>query len=546
MGNCLLSKSSKGPLPIETIFSFPSPLPSWNNSDGGFANGIIDLGGLEICQVSTFTKVWATLQGGQDDLGATFFKPSQIPNGFFILGYYSQPNNKPLYGRVLVARDATNENILAKPLDFTLIWSSQNSSVKQNGNGYFWLPISPDGYKTLGLAVTETADKPSVDEFRCVRDDFSDNAETDSSIWTNDKDGISILTLRPSIPGVQASGVLIGTFLLQTNNGAPNVSTLACLKNNNSNFGKYMPNLTQIDTLMQNFSPWIYLHPKEMYLPSSVNWFFKNGALLYQKDNQNPIQIESNGSNLPQGSSSDGLYWIDLPTNSSQNDMIKKGDLNSAEVYLQVKPLFGATYTDIPIWVFYPFNGPARAKVEFLTISLGKIGEHLGDWEHLTLRVSNFNGELLRVYFAEHSGGTWFDASQLDFEGGNKPVAFASLHGHAFYSKPGLVLQGDSELGVGIRNDSDKGQKLDVGKIFQVVSADYLGVNEPAWLNYMREWGPKISYDTTKEIEKVLKILPKGLRKRLENVLKSLPDEVFGEVGPTGPKAKSSWISDEK
>jgi hypothetical protein len=75
------------------------------NSDGGFAKGIIDLGGLEARQVTTFAKVWTTTQGGQDGLGATFFKPSPVPAGFRALGHYAQPNNRTLFGYVLVAQE---------------------------------------------------------------------------------------------------------------------------------------------------------------------------------------------------------------------------------------------------------------------------------------------------------------------------------------------------------------------------------------------------------------------------------------------------------
>ncbi|KAI9120962.1 hypothetical protein K1719_007995 [Acacia pycnantha] len=39
----------------------------------------------------------------------------------------------------------------------------------------------------------------------------------------------------------------------------------------------------------------------------------------------------------------------------------------------------GGTFTDLAMWIFYPFNGPARAKVEFINVSLGKISEHMGD-----------------------------------------------------------------------------------------------------------------------------------------------------------------------
>ena len=102
--------------------------------------------------------------------------------------------------------------------------------------------------------------------------------------------------------------------------------------------------------------------------------------------------------------------------------------------------MIGGTFTDITIWIFFPFNGPATAKVGIIDIPFRKIGEHVGDWEHITLRISNFTGELWKVYFAQHSKGEWIDASSLEFEKGNKVVAYSSLNGHASYSKPGLVI----------------------------------------------------------------------------------------------------------
>lgn len=153
---------------------------------------------------------------------------------------------------------------------------------------------------------------------------------------------------------------------------------------------------------------------------------------------------------------------------------MKKGDLQNSQVYLHVKPMLGATYTDIQIWVFYPFNGPEKAKVDFSSIPLRRIGEHVGDWEHVTLRISNFNGELHSMYFSEHSGGSWVIASELEFQGGNKPCRYSSLHGHAMYSKSGLILQGSG--GIGIRNDTANSKiVMDIGLQFSLAASEYLG-----------------------------------------------------------------------
>ena len=304
-----------------------------------------------------------------------------------------------------------------------------------------------------------------------------------------------------------------------------------------------MPNLPQIQALVQAYSPFMYLHPDEKYQNASTRWFFTNGALLYKKGEESkPVPIDPTGSNLPQGGSNDGAYWLDLPADKANNGRVKKGDFKSSQAYIHVKSMFGGTFTDLAMWVFYPFNGPGTAKLGLISkVPLGKIGEHVGDWEHVTLRISNFNGWLRNVYFSQHSKGQWVDASELEFQSGNKPVVYSSLSGHAFYPKAGLVLQGVGDIG--IRNDTAKSNMvIDMGVGYEIVAGEYLGsaITEPPWLNYFREWGPKINYDVKEELDKLEKLFPD--LKKIEDIL---PSELFGEEGPTGPKVKNNWSGDE-
>ncbi|XP_027918455.1 uncharacterized protein LOC114177325 [Vigna unguiculata] len=533
---------------IDTTFNLPASVKNAWPPGGNFASGIIDLGGLQVYEASTsastLTKVWGVYEGGDDGKGFSVYEPTGIPQGFHMLGSYSQPNNKPLFGWSLVAKDVsanTNNPTLKKPVNYTLVWNTGSLKIDQDGPIYVWLPIAPDGYKAVGHVVTNTTDQPSLDRVMCVRSDFTDQCETNNLIWGLDT--FNVFDVRPNNRGIQAPGVRVGTFAAQT--GTPNPPSIACLKNNNP-IPKYMPNLEQIKAILQVYSPVMYLHPDENYFPSSVEWFFTNGAVLYKKGQMNPEMIKPNGSNLPQDPHNDGAYYIGLPSDAAAQEKVKKGDLKSAISYVHVKPMFGGTFTDVAIWTFYPFNGPARAKVEFLTLNLGKIGEHVGDWEHVTLRVSNFNGELKQVYFSQHSKGMWLDSSEIEYQSGNKPVYYSSLHGHASYPHAGLHLVGQND--VGIRNDTDKGDSvLDLGAS-QLVSAEYLGseVVEPPWLNYYREWGPKIDYNIDEEVKKLEKILPGRLKSTLENIVKKLPSEVLGEEGPTGPKVKDNWNGDER
>lgn len=532
-------------LPVETTFTFPGPLPTMLPGNGSFGKGTIDLGGLEVTQVSisnsTAQRVWRTYEGGRDNMGFSIFEPINLPPNVFKLGFYAQPNNQKLFGWILVARDVSGSN-LRPPVDYIEVGNTTSLNIKQDGSAYFWQPVCLNGYQAVGLFVTTSPQKPPLkqESISCVRSEFTEQSEADTLVWGTKE--MSVFNLRPIKRGTQETGVYTGTFSFQKLNPTLPISFF-CLRNTKLDMS-YMPSKDQSRVLFQTYSPLIYFHPKEDFLPSSVDWFFSNGALLYQKGNEsNPVPIQPNGSNLPQGGSDDDSFWLDYPVDEKAKEKVKRGDLGNTKVYLHMKPMFGGTFTDIVVWIFCPFNGNARLKFLFMSLSLGDIGEHIGDWEHVTLRISNFNGELWRVYFSQHSGGALVDACDLEFESGNKPVIYSSLHGHAMFPKPGLVLQGDGRNG--IRNDMARSEKLlDCGLGYEVISG--LDVVEPPWTNYSRKWGPHVHYNIDKILNSFGKILPTFIWKSFRNFISKIPSEMLGEDGPAGPKVKASWTGDEK
>ncbi|KAG2261188.1 hypothetical protein Bca52824_068267 [Brassica carinata] len=130
------------------------------------------------------------------------------------------------------------------------------------------------------------------------------------------------------------------------------------------------------------------------------------------------------------------------------------------------------------------------------------------------------------------------------YTGRNKPVVYSSLHGHAMFPKPGLVLQGKGKNG--LRNDMARSDKvLDCGKGYEVIGGPW-GVVEPPWTSYLRKWGPRTRYKMEKPIKTFVKILPEFVRNRLRNLIRRVPYVMLGEEGPTGPKTKLTWTGDEK
>lgn len=530
-------------------------------SGRGFASGRVCLGKIEVMKINKFERVWRGTNLHGKSQGFTFYRPLEIPDGFFCLGHYCQSNDHPLRGYVLVAREATSEPeadcsqgsvsespVLEKPLNYSLIWSidSHDECV------YFWLPNPPLGYKAMGVVVTTNPDEPEVEEVRCVREDLTETCETSDVLLTMkskfSKDSFQIWKTQPCDRGMLARGVSVGTFFCGTYFDSQQVVDIACLKNLDPSLHA-MPNLNQIHALIEHYGPTVYFHPDEKYLPSSVQWFFKNGALLHAAGSEKARAIDCQGSILPRGGRNDGAFWIDLPIEADARNNLKKGNIESAELYVHVKPALGGAFTDIAMWVFCPFNGPATLKVALMNIEMNKIGEHVGDWEHFTLRVSNFTGELWSVFFSQHSGGKWVNAFDLEYIKGNKPIVYSSKDGHASFPHAGTYLQGSTKLGIGVRNDAARSNFIvDSSFKYQIVAAEYLGegvITEPCWLQYMREWGPTIVYDSRSEIDKIIDLLPIFVRFSVENLFELFPTELYGEEGPTGPKEKDNWLGDE-
>ncbi|XP_061357362.1 hypothetical protein At1g04090-like [Gastrolobium bilobum] len=549
---------------ISQTFTLPAPIPQWPPGQG-FASGLVNLGEIEVFKVTRFEFIWSNNAILDTKKAVTFYKPVGIPDSFHILGHYCQPSDKPLRGFVLVTREVKtclpettdiykHDKLppLRNPLDFKLVWSpNAESQEMSSGCSYFWLPQPPEGYKACGYLVTNKPDKPELDGMCCVRADLTDKCEPYRLILAADSRipefSFQVWSLRPCDRGMLGKGVSVGTFFFTSSWNMGKEVPIACLKNLNAVLPA-MPNLQQIHALINHYGPTVFFHPEEVYLPSSVPWFFNNGALLYRKDMSKGEGIDETGSNLPGGGTNDGKFWIDLPSDD-QRDFLKHGDLKSARLYVHVKPALGGTFTDIAMWVFCPFNGPATLKVGIKNIPLSKIGEHVGDWEHFTLRICNFTGELYSIYFSQHSGGEWLDAYDLDYIDGNKCIVYSSKSGHASYPHPGTYIQGSSKLGLGIRNDAAcSNLYVDSSIHYELVAAEYLenAVTEPQWLQYMREWGPKIVYDSKTELDRIINALPRMLQYSMKNLFNKFPVELYGEEGPTGPKEKNNWRGDER
>nr|GEY48037.1 hypothetical protein [Tanacetum cinerariifolium] len=433
-----------------------------------------------------------------------------------------------MFTAALTTKDTTSDlfdSALKSPIDYTLIWTSKGLDIKQNKDGYIWLPIAPVCYKAIGHIVTTSPKKPSLHKVMCVRSDLTDLTQVDERIWGSSN--INLYTTKPR----RTTGLSVPTGRFLALRGS-NRHKLACLKMVKSDSSSAQPNPQQIQAMIYSYAPLVYFHPNEEFFRTSDEWLFENRATLYQLG-KDPSPVFKNGKNLPNKGSVDDAY-LDLPFDESEKDRVKKGSLPDANAYIHVKSALGGTFTDLAIWLYYPFNGGAKFQLGPFTIPLGKLGEHVGDWEHITLRIENYSGKLTQIYLSQHAKGVWVDASEFELINGTRPVVYASLHGHSHYNAPNKHMHWAGELdssdkqmlmdaftktyprkslfhwGFGLRDDTDTGENvLDiVAKSYQIsVTYNNSGYSMPPyWLNYTGRWGLKVSYDTTAEVTSVVQI----------------------------------------
>ncbi len=196
------------------------------------------------------------------------------------------------------------------------------------------------------------------------------------------------------------------------------------------------------------FSPIVYLSRTEPYVdqyhPSSVEWYAKNCTLYVNDGNHHAVINSPSLEQLVEGQTSTSTSYL-----QPHDESVRLGDLGSAKIYAHIRrsPGIARDWIDIQYWFCYAYNGKIGGVI--LPVSLS--GAHEGDWEHITVRVSNWadlpNSKVEAVYFAAHGGeGKWLmkqnptskpERGHFTLDG-IKPVTFSAWHSHADYECPGV------------------------------------------------------------------------------------------------------------
>ena len=162
--------------------------------------------------------------GAHRDL--TVFQP-EIPEGFFMVGHYGQPNYQNMNGTVPLIKPL-DPTAVAPPSTFESMYNDQGSGGDQDVT--FWRVIAPPGYVALGDIVNIGYGPPpaSIKEiYRCVRADLVKQGVINRSVWTDGGSGASqdgsVWYVQPTTQGIT------GYFKVQRGYSAPESVYAQCL-----------------------------------------------------------------------------------------------------------------------------------------------------------------------------------------------------------------------------------------------------------------------------------------------------------------------------
>jgi len=202
--------------------------------------------------------------------------------------------------------------------------------------------------------------------------------------------------------------------------------------------------------------PILEFHQNETYLPSSADWYLDHPdrAVLWSSTNPADEAQRSCSACISTVTTLDALpgvvaklktqghvvFWLDRT--------LRYGAVGTAKAYVHVLPL--EEVNDIQYWFFYPYNGPGTVRCQFGSLFSAEeqtppVGEHVSDWESVTLRYRNDTNELESVFMSSHGDYHRYPPEELVFENGHVVVR-PSLNGHANYSPTAEGSQNERKL----------------------------------------------------------------------------------------------------
>jgi hypothetical protein len=333
---------------------------------------------------------------------------------------------------------------------------------------------------------------------------------------------------------------------------------------------------------IQEYAPTVYLNAYENNRPMDVLNFFAQSKLLDENGNVlastvTPAILAANTASTNYIVPSNGVYPSSSNEFESGVTATASGTTGlgqvTAPVYVKVCD-FG-TYVDIKYFYFYTWNGfqPFRVGVDSGLSTTGynfdwaQFASHYGDWEHVTVRLSEDLSTIQGVFFSEHHGSAWVTNPTMV---GTHVQDWAGWNSHANYPTSGVqvntTILGDPGIApVGWLKVVDVTANSGTFATYHTPSNFYANglVWEPwsstsnfvlldsdpvaaQWLAFNGQWGPTV----TETIDSAPSGIPSGARSELLSIAQlastlNALSSYTAESGPNGPEAVDWDISKE-
>ncbi|WP_435260545.1 Vps62-related protein [Streptomyces sp. 1222.5] len=368
-------------------------------------------------------KIYDDSGTGADDDVSVWRPQQQAAQGFWSLGDVAMDSHDEAPRNAFLVKE--EGTVLAPPTDYREVWDDRGSGGDIDGS--IWEPISPAGYTCLGAVATNGYTKPSLNAIRCLRsdltilgkgskvwDDAGSGADEDVSIWQAD--------------ARDYTGLTSSTFHASSSHSAPSSSPYRVLDKRKTSLFSAVAEQGDHGRAV-SLRPTVNLAPSERYNPSSVGFFLEN-------------------------THSDGGY---LTTNTplgcascTDPAFLNGQEPGRAPMYAEIIPKTdregrSTSIVDTIYWMFYPYNNGKRVciGVEARGTCLGgwaTFGNHVGDWEHLTVRSQR--GLPYQVVLSQHSGSVTFAFGDKHLRLGD--LNESALHVEVFSAEGAHALYPDS------------------------------------------------------------------------------------------------------
>jgi hypothetical protein len=366
--------------------------------------------------------------GADDDIA--IWRPDMSKYaGYYSIGDVAIPKHAVAPRTTFVVK--AEGDVLAPPTGYTKVWDDYGAGGDHDGA--FWEPIPPAGYQCIGHVATLGHNMPSTDLIRCIKKEYLLAASWDK-IWDDSGSGathdVAVWQTKPN----DYRSLNTPHFKARNHYGDPQLGSAFLSINKSAVANDEYRGGTVTGLRAAQFAPIVHLANDETYQPSSAQFFLPNT----QRVNGFLDVIESLGSY----SDPDPVFL------RGQNPASTRVPVYAEIVHRDNLPV---DTTDVIYWMFFPYNLGKSIPISEVDIpgvweEDVHFGNHVGDWEHLTLRF--VDGRPSQIYLAQHEDGATYDVGDKDLSFDDfHPRIYSASGSHGLYSRPGRHVYQTTPVG---------------------------------------------------------------------------------------------------